>query len=48
MWNFTGRGMMIPHVEGITDLPLKPETYIESQRDVFSLTCDEIFFEGNK
>ena len=48
MWNFTGRGMMIPQVEGIKDLFLKPETSTKIQQDVFSLTCNEIFIEGNK
>ena len=48
MWNFTGRGMMIPHLEGLEDLFLKPETSTKSQQDVFSLTCNEIFIEGNK
>ena len=36
MWNFTGKGLLIPNIEGIEDLFLHRETALQSQHDVTS------------
>ena len=36
MWNFTGKGLLIPNIEGIEDLFLHQETALQSQHDVTS------------
>ena len=37
MWNFTGRGLLIPDISEIKFLFENRETSIESQQDIFSL-----------
>ena len=32
MWNFTGKGLLIPNIEGIEDLFLHRETVLQSQQ----------------
>ena len=47
MWNFTGRGLLVPHLSGIEHLFCNKETATESQRDIHGLTADEILIGSN-
>ena len=47
MWNFTVRGLLIPHLEGIDDLLSSRETATESQHDVKKFDFKDIALESN-
>ena len=42
MWNFTGRGALIPNTDGLSDLFDDEETAAKSQNDLNDITFDDI------
>ena len=42
MWNFTGRGVLIPNTNGLSDLFDDEETAAKSQKDLNDITFDDI------
>lgn len=47
MWNFTGRGAIIPDLSAVQDLITCPETTTQPQIDVTSLTPEDLFLGKN-
>jgi hypothetical protein len=47
MWNFTVRGLLVPHLEGIQDLLSSRETAAESQHDVKDFNFEDIALDSN-
>lgn len=43
MWNFTVRGAIIPNTNGLDELLQTKETYQQQQKDVSTLTADDLF-----
>ena len=48
MWNFTGRGLLVPRLDKIEHLFQCKETVLESQHDVTDFTFQNICIENNK
>ena len=47
MWNFTGRGILIPNLTGIEELFTEKVTATESQRDILGMDHEDIYIENN-
>ena len=47
MWNFTGRGIMLPNIDKIKPFFKDKSTAVDSQRDVLTMECDDILIDSN-
>ncbi len=47
MWNFTGRGIFFPNIEGIEHLFSESQTASESQRDIINLVAEDLTIDSN-
>ena len=47
MWNFTGRGIMLPNIDKIKPFFEDKSTAVDSQRDVLTMECDDILIDSN-